>query len=129
MGMTAIIDMVRRARDGMKQWWKRHIGELPKAYPFITLVPIDEEFREIIRFVNETNTFPTADSLIFFLNLDDPFARSAFLREYDDGLICNAENFLKEPECIKRYHRGVARLFLDLTSSEVEIVANELLDP
>jgi hypothetical protein len=125
-----IMDVVR-ARDEMKRWWKKHIGEeLPKAYPFILLVPLDDAFRDLIRFVNQTNTFPIADSLIFFLNHDDPFSRSSFLREYEDGLVCNAENFLVEVECIRRYYRnGATRLFLDLTSNEVDIVAAEMLDP
>jgi hypothetical protein len=128
MGEAKMEDFVRKARDLMKQWWVRHIGDLPRAYSFILLAPISDEVLELRRFLNQTNTFPTTESLIEYINSDDPFDRPSFLREYDD-LICNATSFLQEPECIKRYYRSVTRLFLDLDSKEVEIVATEMLDP
>jgi hypothetical protein len=109
---------IEEIRDWMKMWIIKTIGDIPRAYPFddVYACAIDPKLKSVI----DTSTPIIAESITFYINFDDPFARHDddyvfLIVDLPDGttIACTPANFL-QPECISTYYRrSFARLFLD----------------
>ncbi len=105
-------------RKEMKEWAVKVFGDIPRAYPLdIVYSYAPREIRSVI----DASTPILAESVIWYINYDDPFVRydedevMFRVRLSDDTMIdCTPANFL-HPDCIGTYYyrRSFARDFLD----------------